>query len=75
MADLPAFGMTDDELREDVTGYTLTAAPPTTPGCEPHEPQPAGYIARSNWAEVMGWTHKQRRCRGCGLYLIWEPRE
>jgi hypothetical protein len=53
----------------------LVAAPATTPECEPHEPQPDGYVERAEWAEVMMDTHTQRKCRGCGLWLIWEPRE
>jgi hypothetical protein len=71
---LEGASMDDDDLRETVACYALTADPPTTPGCEPHQPQPSGYIARSNWAEVMAWTHEQRTCRGCGLWLIWTPK-
>ena len=62
------------DLRETVAGYRLAAEPPTAPGCEPHEPQPRGYIAASNWADLMMQTHDQRRCRGCGKWLIWEPK-
>jgi len=59
-------------------GYTegvtpLHARPATTPECEPHTPEPSGYVARSDWADDMmakGWT--QRQCAGCGLWLIWD---
>jgi len=61
--------------KEAVAGYTLHAAPPTTPQCEPHEPQPDGYGTRSEWAELMMVTHDCRACKGCGLYMIWEPKE
>lgn len=48
----------------------LVALPATTPDCEPHEPWPEGYCASSDYADLMMLTHDQRRCRGCGLYLI-----
>lgn len=54
---------------------TLTAAPATTPDCEPHEPHPDGYVAHSEWADMMMKTHEVRQCRGCGLWAIWEPKE
>ena len=52
----------------------LVAKPATTPRCEPHEPEPGGYTAFFEWAGWMARNgHTQRRCRGCGLYAIWEP--
>lgn len=45
-----------------------------TPYCEDHTPCPEGYIQWHAWAEEMGKTHKQRKCQGCGLYAIWEPK-
>jgi hypothetical protein len=53
----------------------LTAPPATTPDCEPHTPEPSGYIARSDWADIMMQTHDQRQCGGCGLWMIWEPKD
>lgn len=53
----------------------LVTPPPLTPECEPHTPHPAGYIAHSDWADVMTATHEPRRCRGCGRWAIWEPME
>lgn len=50
----------------------LLAAPATNPRCEPHTPEPDGYMARSEWAEQMMTTHTQRACKGCGRLLIWE---
>lgn len=55
-------------------GMKLTAQPATTPECEPHTPWPSGYIAGSDCADLMMLPHVQRACRGCGLYLIWEPK-
>jgi hypothetical protein len=55
-------------------GMPMVTPPATTPGCEPHEPHPPGYIAHSEWADLMMETYDQRRCRGCGLWMIWEPR-
>lgn len=42
--------------------------------CDAHTPQPEGYIQWHAWAKEMSKTHKQRRCVGCGLYQIWEPK-
>jgi hypothetical protein len=53
---------------------TLVAPPATTPNCEPHTPSPTGYIAESEWADVMMRTHDQRACAGCGLLLVWVPK-
>ena len=59
-----------------VPGATpLVPRPATTPECEAHTPEPSGYVAASEWADLMMETHDQRRCRGCGLWLIWEPKE
>jgi hypothetical protein len=55
-------------------GMKLTASPATTPECEPHTPWPSGYIAGSDYADLLAQSHTQRQCRGCGLYAIWEPR-
>ena len=60
-------------------GYTegvtpLVAPAAETPDCEPHTPEPAGYVARSDWAGQMMKTHVQRQCRGCGKYQIWVPK-
>jgi hypothetical protein len=58
-----------------IPGVTpLATRPATTPDCEPHEPWPSGYIASSDYADLMTETHVQRACRGCGLYLTWEPK-
>lgn len=44
------------------------------PDIEDHTWCPEGYIQWHDWAEKMSKTHRQRRCAGCGLYAIWEPR-
>lgn len=56
---------------EDLTPET---DPATTAECEPHTPRPAGYLNWHAWAEEMSKTHKQRKCKGCGLYKIWDPK-
>jgi hypothetical protein len=40
-----------------------------------HMPAPEGYIEWHGWAKKMGKTHKQVRCSGCGLFVIWIPRK
>jgi len=42
--------------------------------CEPHTPDPDGYLQWHAWAERMAATHVQRQCKGCGLWAIWEPK-
>jgi hypothetical protein len=60
-------------------GYTegetpLVTPPAESPECEPHTPHPTGYIARSDWADLMMKTRRVRKCKGCGKYQIWEPK-
>jgi len=45
------------------------------PDFEDHTPCPEGYIEWHTWAETMGKTHRQRKCRGCNRFSIWEPRK
>jgi len=42
---------------------------------EDHTPSPEGYIQWHVWAATMAKTHKQRRCKSCGKFAIWEPRD
>lgn len=42
--------------------------------CEDHTYGPTGYLAWHEWAEKMSKTHRQLRCSGCGLWMIWIPR-
>ena len=35
---------------------------------------PSGYLERTEWAEAMRKTHRQERCPGCGLWVIWRPK-
>jgi hypothetical protein len=55
-------------------GMPLVDRPATTPDCEPHEPWPSGYIASSEYADLLAQAHDQRPCKGCGRWLIWEPK-
>lgn len=43
--------------------------------CDQHTPCPDEYMARSYWMERMHRTHRQIKCDGCGLYMIWIPRK
>ncbi len=45
------------------------------PQIEDHTWAPEGYIQWHAWAKEMSKTHKQRKCSGCGLYKIWEPKK
>ena len=40
-----------------------------------HTPAPTGYLPYAAWADRMHRTHKQQKCPGCGLYVIWVPKE
>lgn len=59
-------------LCEDIE--RLTTPNPRCPNAAAHTPGPKGYIAWFNWADEMARTHRQRRCDGCGLLVIWEPK-
>jgi len=36
---------------------------------------PPGYVERAEWAEEMRKTYRQERCPGCGLWVIWRPKD
>lgn len=40
-----------------------------------HTRSPTGYLAWHEWAREMSKTHRQKRCPGCKLWVIWEPKE
>lgn len=42
--------------------------------CEPHTPDPQGYLQWHFWAERMAKTHRQRQCKGCGLWAVWDAK-
>lgn len=44
--------------------------------CSEHtKNQPDGYLQWHAWARKMATTHKQVKCKECGLYQIWVPRK
>jgi len=45
------------------------------PNTEKHTDCPEGYLDWYKWAEDKSKTHDQVPCYGCGLYVIWEPKE
>lgn len=45
------------------------------PNFHDHTPAPTGYIQWHAWAAKMSKTHKQERCKGCGLLAIWVPKK
>lgn len=45
-------------------------APPCK-NAKAHTPSPDGYVAWHEWAARMLKTHRQTKCRGCGLYKVW----
>ena len=70
------YGVSESHVSNILAGrWRVGDFPATTPECEPHEPRPEGYIAWSEWADMMTETHACRQCRGCGLWMIWEPKE
>lgn len=44
------------------------------PNHEDHTLSPDGYIQWHAWAEKMAKTHRQEKCAGCGLFVIWVPK-
>ena len=39
-----------------------------------HTKHPEGYLQHHAWMDKMIKTHKQIRCKGCGLYEIWKKK-
>lgn len=39
-----------------------------------HTYGPEGYLQWHEWAREKSKTHKSKKCPGCGLYKIWEPK-
>lgn len=39
-----------------------------------HTRMPSGYGSWHDRAKELARTHVQRRCAGCGLWAIWEPK-
>lgn len=37
--------------------------------------EPDGYLAWHEWAAEKSKTHIQRKCQGCGLFVIWVPKK
>lgn len=42
------------------------------PECDRYLP-PRGYVATSDWADMMLRDHEQRQCAGCGRWSVWVP--
>lgn len=53
----------------------LSVDPAKCPNLLDHTPAPTGYLEWHEWARLKSKTHKQIRCRGCGRFQIWIPRE
>lgn len=56
------------------TGVLEMPEPKDCPKAALHTPQPVGYVEWHNWAQQMTKGFKQKKCPGCGLLNIWEPR-
>jgi hypothetical protein len=39
-----------------------------------HSPEPRGYLQWHEWAREKSKTHRQVKCKGCGLFAIWAPK-
>ena len=40
-----------------------------------HTEGPDGYIAHIEWSERQAETHEVLPCPGCGLWVLWVPKE
>ena len=45
------------------------------PDRENHTVSPDGYVAFFDWCKEMSKTHKQRKCKSCGFFVIWEKKK
>lgn len=52
-------------------GYTLEDCPEKAR----HTRYPEGYLQWHAWAEKKAKTHRSTRCKGCGLFAVWMPKE
>lgn len=44
----------------------------TCPRESDHTPAPQSYVGRQDWARAMAQQRSvQRRCPGCGLWVVW----
>jgi hypothetical protein len=41
------------------------------PNRQNHTPSPVAYLGWHEWAAVKSRTHRQIRCDGCRLFVIW----
>jgi hypothetical protein len=41
------------------------------PNKSKHTKCPEAYLQWHDWADKKSKTHKQIKCEGCGLYVIW----
>lgn len=53
---------------------TLEQALAYCPERESHADAPWGYLQWHAWAEEMKKTHRQKRCEGCGRFLVVVPK-
>jgi hypothetical protein len=37
--------------------------------------EPEGYLSWFEWAELKAKTHRQTKCPGCGLWIVWVPKK
>jgi hypothetical protein len=52
----------------------MAVKPESAQGQCRHTYSPRGYNRWHEWARRMAKTHKQTRCRVCGLWEVWVPR-
>ena len=50
---------------------TTTQRENACPNRQKHTPSPVGYVELANWAAIKSKTHRQIRCDGCQLFVIW----
>ncbi len=65
----PDHGRADVWMRGEVR--RVTATQPPCPRASKHTKHPAGYLQKYSWARRKVRTHRQVRCEGCGLFVIW----
>jgi hypothetical protein len=59
-------------VRAVTVGYRLVPEFPAE--CEPHTPQPNHDLRWARWHREIVKTHTPRQCKGCGLWVVWEPK-
>lgn len=68
---MPDVGSKLKTNKERIMGRHKSKIKPPCLNRDKHTPSPDGYLHWQDWADEMSKTHKQIKCKSCGLFAIW----